>query len=112
MILRNRKGQFKKGMTYTMTEEHKEKLRKVARRGDQHWFWKGNEVGYKSLHEWVRNNYGAPTKCEKCGATENLEWALRHTKQSRDLRDLRNWIQLCCSCHKVYDEIIDNIKKM
>lgn len=109
MIKRNLKGQFIKGMTYVMKKGHRNKLSEVAKKGENHWFWKGDKVGYKSLHEWVYRKYGKPKICEKCGAIKNLEWALGNKKQSRDLKD---WIQLCRSCHKRYDKIIHNIKKM
>ena len=37
--------------------------------------WKGDNVGYASLHEWVLKTLGKPTKCKKCGSVKNVEWS-------------------------------------
>jgi hypothetical protein len=29
--------------------------------------WKGDDVSYKSLHEWVSNHLTKPNKCPGCG---------------------------------------------
>lgn len=66
--------------------------------------WKGEDVGYVGLHNWVRRRLGKPTKCEFCskdGLTgKQIHWANKSHLYKRDLED---WIRLCVSCHKKYD---------
>lgn len=68
--------------------------------GAAHYEWKGDGVGYRSLHVWVRRHRGAPTECERCGATEGIEWANLSHEYRRDLAD---WIALCRRCHAQHD---------
>ena len=93
------------------TEEHRKnhKLAFAKYKGANHYNWKGDNVGYKSLHEWVRSNYGVPGICELCGEKAK-EWAKR--KGFNYSRDREAWIELCLSCHKTYDGIVYNMKKM
>jgi len=72
-------------------------------RGSKHYNWKGNNVSYKALHDWVNKNFGKPTRCEFCGKTSNqtrLHWA---NKSGKYLRDRKDWLMLCPSCHRLYD---------
>lgn len=94
------------------TKEHLENHRAAfaKRKGSAHWNWKGDNVGYASLHEWMRTNYGAPTSCENCGSKMNLEWASKI--RGVYTRNRQDWLWLCCSCHKTHDGIVLNIKKM
>ena len=72
--------------------------------GEKHSRWKGNNVGYDALHDWVRRNLGSPTLCEKCGTNglsgKKIHWANKSGKYKRNLED---WIRLCVRCHKEYD---------
>lgn len=70
--------------------------------------WMGDNVSYAALHNWVRNHYKKPDKCESCklnpglnkrGHTK-LQWANRDKKY---LRNRKDWICLCAKCHKQYD---------
>lgn len=92
-----------------MSEEQKQKLRKprLSIRGEKNYAWKGDRVGYVSLHIWVRRNFGKPTHCEKCGIDKIPEgkkrffdWAIVGTVYTRVRSD---WIMLCRSCHKKFD---------
>jgi hypothetical protein len=63
--------------------------------------FKGDYVGYSSLHKWVRKHNGSPSVCEHCGKTEGrIEWANKSHEYKRDLSD---WIALCKKCHVYYD---------
>lgn len=66
--------------------------------------WKGDNVGYCALHEWVSRYKGKPTKCEHCGKiflrNSQIHWANIDHKYRRRLND---FIRLCSSCHKIYD---------
>lgn len=74
-------------------------------RGSKHPFWKGNKVGYRSLHVWVVRHLGLPDTCEHCGKSElkskQIHWASKSKKYKRDLND---WIRLCAKCHWKYDD--------
>ena len=71
---------------------------------DRAFNWKGNEVGYRSLHYWVVNHLGQPDACEFCEESgfsgHRIHWANKSQEYKRDLED---WIRLCAKCHKAYD---------
>lgn len=68
------------------------------------WNWKGDNVGYTALHDWVRKVLGKPTTCEHCGKTGltgmKIHWA---NKSGQYLRRKFDWIRLCVSCHRKHD---------
>lgn len=72
--------------------------------GPRHRMWKGTEVGYSALHDWVERKLGKPTVCEKCGKSglsgQKIHWANRSGSYKRSVKD---WLRLCVSCHKKYD---------
>ena len=91
------------------TKEHVEnRMRKI--RGAKHWKWKGDEVGYRSLHYWVQNRLGNPSFCEGCKRTKSPEglgknrsyfhWANISGKYKRNVND---WRRLCYRCHYKFD---------
>ena len=60
---------------------------------------------YQTIHCWIRYHYGSANKCEnkKC-KSENIkwfEWALKKGKEYE--KNIKNFKQLCGSCHKIYD---------
>ena len=75
---------------------------KGLNKAENNGMWKGEDVGYKGLHQWVSRNLGKPSKCERCGTinAKRFEWANRSRKY---LRDLSDWIRLCKSCHQYCD---------
>ncbi len=82
--------------------------------GENHYAWKGDKVGYYSLHNWIKRKLGKPYKCEnsKCvyprlGGNNKImikpkryDWSNISGKYKRDLSD---WRMLCVSCHKIND---------
>ena len=76
--------------------------------GEKNIRWKGDDVGYDALHDWLKRKYGSPQICEECGVgpkekgqkIHNIHWA---NKTGIYNRDLKNWFKLCGSCHKKYD---------
>lgn len=88
----------------TVGEKNRKKL-KGRMLGDKHHLWKGDDVGYGSLHEWVKRYLGTPTTCECCGmenlTKKKIHWANKSRKYKRDLDD---WVRLCVSCHWKYDK--------
>lgn len=87
--------EFKKGLTTW------NKGLKGYMAGEKNSQWKGDKVGYYSLHAWVKNNFGKPEKCEHCLSTRNIQWANVSRKYMRGRED---WIQLCVPCHRKYDK--------
>ena len=71
--------------------------------------WKGNNVGYGALHDWVKRLNGKANKCEDCGTTTSrrYEWTNISGKYKRELGD---WKQLCTRCHVITDGRILNLR--
>lgn len=69
---------------------------------DNHKNWKGDNVSYSGLHKWIYRKLGNPSHCIQCGCTgkRRYEWANKSGQYKRDLTD---WLRLCKSCHKKYD---------
>jgi len=63
--------------------------------------WKGDDVGYYSLHEWIRNRLVQPESCELC-KIKNPKLDLAN-KSGKYLRDLDDWEFLCRKCHMTKD---------
>jgi len=77
-----------------------------ALREEKSIFWKGDNVGYSTLHKWVRKKLGKARLCVICGRKHGIfHWANKDHKYRRILDD---WIQLCHLCHNEYDKIINN----
>ncbi len=67
--------------------------------------WKGDDAGCSAMHKWVAHRKGTPSKCEHCGTTtaRKFEWAnVDHTY----LRVLEDYMRLCTSCHRKYDNSV------
>ena len=74
--------------------------------GKDHPNWKGEDVSYGALHEWIRKHKPIPKKCEKCGkVTTKLDASNISGEYKRDLND---WEYLCRSCHWKKDKIYLN----
>lgn len=93
------KTEFKKGV---VSKRKNKSFPEIL--GEKHYAWKGEHVGYGSLHDWIRKHLGTPDTCEHCHKTgligKKIHWANKDHQYRRDLTD---WIRLCCSCHKIYD---------
>jgi hypothetical protein len=76
--------------------------------GEKNNFWKGDDVGYYGLHNWVKSKLGRPKFCEHCGKESSLNSYGRNTIQWANInhkykRNLTDWISLCSTCHYQYD---------
>lgn len=72
-----------------------------------------NRSFYASVHYWLKHTYGVAKKCENpncSGKSENYNWAKKEDKDYDYKRD--NFIQLCRSCHAVYDVTEDTRRKI
>ncbi len=74
-------------------------------RGDKHYRWLGDKVGYLGVHAWVIKWKGQPDTCENCGksglSARKIHWANIDHKYRRVLED---YIRLCAKCHLNYDK--------
>ena len=71
------------------------------KKAEEHPRWKGDDVGYASLHEWISVNWGKAKQfdCE-CGK-QAIDWANITNIYDR-VRE--NWKPMCRSCHKKFDK--------
>lgn len=67
--------------------------------GERSGHWKGDNVGYDGVHDWL-DTYFNKKECEFCGALERLQWANKDGKYRRIRED---YFVLCVKCHKKYD---------
>jgi hypothetical protein len=77
----------------------REKLSK-SKREENNPNWKGDEVGYSSLHEWIKSRKPKPQFCERCNKKPSYDLANKSGKYKRDINDFE-W--LCRSCHMETD---------
>ncbi len=64
-------------------------------------WWKGDQVGYRSLHTYLNRWFPKRQVCDECGKTGRTEYALIHGRDySRDRNDYR---EMCKRCHNAYD---------
>lgn len=70
--------------------------------------WKGDDVGYCSLHEWVKNRKPKPNFCENCHQKKPYDLANISGQYKRDVSDYE-W--LCRSCHVKKDGRLKNLLK-
>jgi hypothetical protein len=69
--------------------------------GEKNKNWKGLDVGYGYLHEWIRKNKQKKRRCEICNKqSKNLDAANISGKYARDTND---YMWLCRKCHNRYD---------
>lgn len=71
---------------------------------DRHWNWKGDKVGYRTLHKWVENKLGKPNFCEHCRNGKLKHRQYQWANVSGDYKRLiSDWRRLCVKCHKAFD---------
>jgi len=86
---------FGKVVSKLQTERYKDETK--------HPRWKGDDVGYWGVHDWITKHYGQPTKCEVCGLDDpkrKYHWANLDYKYKRNIK---SWKRMCVSCHRKYD---------
>lgn len=77
--------------------------RSVRQMGSDASSWKGDEVGYGGLHDWIRSHYGKADRCENVycpGLSTRYEWANVSHEYKRERAD---FVRLCKRCHSQYD---------
>lgn len=104
-----RKGTKPNGLGSKRTVEQRKKISDAnyIRFKDEtkHPRWKGDEVGYRTLHKWVQKHLGKPHFCEICKNFKlnhrQYHWANISGEYERNVKD---WKRLCVKCHKAYDK--------
>ena len=85
-------------------KQPKEMVEKRILKGDKCYQWKGDEVGYRTLHKWVEKQLGQPRFCEDCGNRDLKHRQYHWANISRNYkRIITDWRRLCVKCHKAYD---------
>jgi hypothetical protein len=83
-------------------------LMSQCKRADANGVWKGDNVGYSALHEWVRKYYVKPELCAVCNIKPPFDLA---NKTGVYDRNFSNWQWLCRSCHMRLDGRMDKIHR-
>lgn len=100
---------FWKGMERSDEDKSKMSDAKTGLVDEQTNRWKGDDVGYDGLHDWVYRKLGRPGTCEDCGKNgltgKNIHWANISGEYKRELND---WKRLCVSCHHRFDKSWEN----
>lgn len=95
-----------KGKSHKHTEKTKRKI-SLSRMAEKNWNWKGDNVTYYALHQWLRRNFKKPKRCQKCKKEKPLEIA---NVTGTYGKDRKNWKWLCKSCHSIADNLVSNLK--
>lgn len=94
VLIGMRKGSYK----------HSEKIKKslsISRVGKNNPAWKGDNIGYTSVHGWVRKYKPCDNVCEHCGSSKKkLDLA---SKRKVYTKNFSEWLWLCRSCHWKFD---------
>jgi len=98
-----RENMSKSGLGKKRTPEQKIKY-SLSKLGKKNPLWKGDEVGLKALHEWVKRYKPKPKVCENCHKKGWIDLANISQEYKRDLTD---WEWLCRKCHMIKDGRID-----
>jgi len=70
--------------------------------------WRGDDVSYISLHNWIRRHKSKPELCEDCKEEEPYDLANISGEYKRDINDYK-WV--CRRCHMKGDGRMNNLKK-
>ena len=102
---------FQKGNKITLGRKHSEESKKkmsLAKLGDKHPKWKGDNVTYINLHNWLRRHLPKPDLCQICGKNWIIEIA---NITGIYTKDLDHYLYLCHSCHHIIDGLGHNFTR-
>lgn len=88
-----------------LSDDAKKKL-SLMRLGEKNTMWKGDNVGYNELHNWVRRHKPKPAICEICGKEVPFDLANISSEYKRDVNDYQ-WI--CRLCHMKGDKRLEEL---
>ena len=92
-------NQRRKGKKHS--EETKKKMSEIKQK-EKSTAWKGDNVGYRALHDYIRKYKPKPEYCTICNEYgKKLHCcSIDHTYT----RNLEDWIYLCVKCHSLFDK--------
>lgn len=76
--------------------------------GENNSQWKGDEVSYRTLHQWINRHLPKPEVCEICKQNKSLHVANITGVYNRDFK---NWRYMCPRCHWIFDGRETNLKQ-
>lgn len=80
--------------------------------GDNNINWKGDEVKYRALHAWINRRLGRSGTCEACNdKSENKTYDRANISRTYK-RKIDDWISLCRSCHRKFDNNNLTVKEL
>ena len=85
------------GKKHSEKTKNQQKIKKLAEKNPM---WKGKNVGYNALHEWIKNRIKKPKLCQNCNKKPPIDLANISQKYKRELKD---WEWLCRKCHMIKD---------
>lgn len=65
--------------------------------------WKGDNVGYFGVHDWISKHFGQPKECKECGMKDRKRMYHWANLTGKYLRNIKDWKRMCVSCHRKYD---------
>lgn len=73
--------------------------------GKEHPSWKGDDIKYAAIHNWLRSTFGKANKCESltCNGRNSRKYTWSLLKGKEYQRKRENFWMLCYSCHTKYD---------
>lgn len=97
---------------HRLSEDVKKKISDtLKRKSERHQNWRGDNVKYTALHQWVYSHYGKAYHCENkdgnitgkiCkNKSRQYDWAKKEGFPYS--RNRESWFNLCRSCHIIYD---------
>ena len=97
----------KKGFKHSIETKKKISISNTGNKSSQ---WKGDNIKYQAIHNWLRKNFGKANKCEnkECNHRSKIfEYVLIKGRLYERKRE--NFKMMCKSCHHKYD-MTDDIK--
>lgn len=90
-----------------LSDEHVKNI-SLGKIAEKNPMWKGDDVEYHALHEWIRNRFPKPELCMVCAKVPPYDLA---NVSGKYLRDLNDWLYLCRKCHMDADGRLINLLK-
>ena len=95
------------GRQHTAEARHKMSLRTLGQHtGEANFNWRGDDVGYYALHQWVGRHKPKTGRCSTCSFVGFTEWA---NISGLYFRDLEDYAELCKDCHHEFDGYANEI---
>lgn len=105
ITIKNKSGFCRKHRQFS--EETKKKISE-SKMKEKNGMWKGDNVGLKGLHKWVKSQFPMTKLCQCCKKVPPRDLANISQKYMRDLSD---WEWLCRKCHMTKDGRFKNLKQ-